>query len=466
MTTRYAFPLAFLALLVSCAPQPAPAPLIVPTEVAPATPTLSATLNAVGTTPNPVRTKPPEGLVYCTNYCSDWWKVDANGYSEILVQGLLTDGGAVVWSHSKDSLLYADNGDIWILNLQTRQRRNLTNSSGTDELDPMWSPNDQQIAFIQRSNSIPFSEDVWLMDLSSGQKRNLTTSVQRVERGFCCGIDIFEQILWSASDPNLLFFASDMPKTPSWGPREGDSDQFPTMVRVDGSDYRVIDPRNGSYFAPAVSPDGRYLAYDGGNFSTIGGFLYDLKTNKTINVKPSDYGIKDSGEYPLFDRLVSPRWSPDGKKIIWMAGRSDFKVAVILFDLSQKTAKVLDVYDPYFANATLPPGRAWPSDNFQWSPDGKWIFLITDSWDLYRGDLFHTGLLQLFDKNGVLLKEMFAADDAPVWSPDNRSLAFDYIEFSNKRQYEYDAIRTLNLETLQTAELDLPPLSRVVGWLP
>jgi len=440
--------------LVSCiSPQ---SQLSTPTYQVIASPTVQAKI--VPTTANLPLITPPKGLVYCTDYCSNYWEINVDGTSRLIASIPSADGA--VLSHDKQSLLYYANSNIQILNLQTQESRDI-NSSG---FDATWSPDDTKIAFIHR----PPGQNVWVVDLATGQQHNLTNTTRWLERGFCCDSDIFERILWSQFAPNTIFFASQTPETPVVGslPQVG-SDFYPTIVNTDGSNYRIIDDVNGSFFSPRVSPDGHYLAYDGGATSTIGGLLYDLRTNQRIHILASDYGVSDPPDL----RLVSPRWSPDGRKILWMAGNSNsYKARIILFDLDKHAATVLRVYDPTIYNVGIGDsyGTWWPGgNNFYWSPDGKWIVLVTDTWDLHESNPNYGGRLQIFDSNGNLFKELYADSiGVPIWSPDNQSMAYNYLEYNNQTQYRYDAIRILDINSWEVKGLNLPKLSQVVDWLP
>ena len=88
-----------------------------------------------------------------------------------------------------------------------------------------------------------------ILDLDTGEERNLTGAAGRVE---CCP-------RWWPARPDVIVFGS-------WSP-EADlepSTGFLTVVRTDGSDYRVLDGENQSNVYPAPGPDGRTIAYDQG----------------------------------------------------------------------------------------------------------------------------------------------------------------------------------------------------------
>ncbi len=90
------------------------------------------------------------------------------------------------------------------------------------------------------------ADDVWLADVATGERRNLTQTPDRVE---CCA-------QWWSGRPDVVLFSSRTPE------QEGPSFGFLTMVRLDDGDYRVLDDSQASYAWPAPSPDGQTVAYD------------------------------------------------------------------------------------------------------------------------------------------------------------------------------------------------------------
>jgi len=104
---------------------------------------------------------------------------------------------------------------------------------------------------------------------------------------------------------------------------------------------------------PQISPDGSQIVY-------VRNFMDVMKDTKRSNlwIIRSD----GSGNRPLTTgnrNDFSPRWSPDGKKILYMSG-SESSVQLYLRWLDTgSTAKL--------TNLTSPPSSA------SWSPDGRWI---------------------------------------------------------------------------------------------
>lgn len=90
--------------------------------------------------------------------------------------------------------------------------------------------------------------DLWLIDLTTGEKRNLTSTPDRME---CCP-------QWWPARPDTIIFGS-WPQDADPGPSTG----FLTIIEADGSDYRVLS-ESLSNAPPAPAPDGQTIAYDQG----------------------------------------------------------------------------------------------------------------------------------------------------------------------------------------------------------
>ncbi len=101
----------------------------------------------------------------------------------------------------------------------------------------------------------------------------------------------------------------------------------------------------------AWSPDGKYIAY-----------LSDRNGEYEIYIQAQDGSseavqLTDSADTYKFDI----RWSPDSKKILW----SDKKLRLQYVNISTKEVKLVD------------KSQVWEFDEFEWSPDSRWIAYTT-----------------------------------------------------------------------------------------
>jgi hypothetical protein len=96
--------------------------------------------------------------------------------------------------------------------------------------------------------------DIWLVELDSREERNLTVGSGR---GHCCA-------QWWPERPGTIIFGS-WPLDSDLGPTTG----FLSAVQSDGGGYTVLDEEVQSNGLPATGPDGQRIAYDRGGSSWI-----------------------------------------------------------------------------------------------------------------------------------------------------------------------------------------------------
>src|SRR5688572_25555449 len=156
---------------------------------------------------------------------------------------------------------------------------------------------------------------------------------------------------------------------------------------------------------PALSPDGRYIAFlSARELFSIDLFLADAKTGKVIRK------LVSSNRDPHFESLrfieAAGSWSPDNRKL-----------AFITFARGDNFLSIVDVETRDTDHISVPGLEAIL--NVAWSPDGSTIALAAQT----------TGVSDLFLYN-VQTKELRRltadkfADLQPAWSPDGRTIAF------------------------------------------
>ena len=156
---------------------------------------------------------------------------------------------------------------------------------------------------------------------------------------------------------------------------------------------------------PALSPDGRYIAFlSARELFSIDLFLADAKTGKIIR------RLVSSDRDPHFESLrfieAAGSWSPDNRKL-----------AFITFAKGDNFLSIVDVETRDTEHISVPGLEAIL--NVAWSPDGSTIALAAQTTGV--SDLF------LYNVQSRELRRLTAdkfADLQPAWSPDGRTLAF------------------------------------------
>lgn len=199
---------------------------------------------------------------------------------------------------------------------------------------PRLSPNGSQIAVTIRSGT--FSRDLWMFDVATGGRRQLTQeagqnhtpvwSADGRRITFASNRDgpqrIYRMTTDAAAAVETLLFGDG--RTPgSWSP--SDQDLFFHEQQQDrGRDIwvwtglsgegRVLLGTNANERTPAVSPDGRWLAY-----------VSDAEDGDQVYLRPhpgtSDTRVSPSGG-------AEPVWSRDGTELFFRSGQAFFAVTV------------------------------------------------------------------------------------------------------------------------------------------
>ena len=150
---------------------------------------------------------------------------------------------------------------------------------------------------------------------------------------------------------------------------------------------------------PAVSPDGRHVAFSSARNGDREIYVADAATRRVRRLTTNP-GAEDR----------RPAWSPDGKRIAWQSGRpaaadlSSFDLHVMRADGRTKRLLV---------------GGAGDDVEPAWSPDGSLIAFASD-----RGGHFDLWAAPAKGGEPQMLLDVRGAARAPAWSRDGSTLAY------------------------------------------
>ena len=243
-------------------------------------------------------------------------------------------------------------------------------SDGLLKQRPVWFPDNRQLVFARHDGSTIF---LFVLDTESGEERRLTDR------------DDPEYDAVPAPDGGSLLFAFDMVS-----PNQGDIDI--ARWTIDGGKFEpliVTGDKLSHEEWPALSPDGKRIAYTSTRHDNQELYIADRDEKKTIRLTND----------PALD--AHPALSPDGNSIAFATSRwGDLEIALIQRDgdglrrLTHSTG--LDDYPAF-------------------SPGGQTIAFTTN-----RNGFFDIAVMDLESEQIVWTTNDEALDNFPSWSPDGR----------------------------------------------
>jgi Tol biopolymer transport system component/DNA-binding winged helix-turn-helix (wHTH) protein len=290
---------------------------------------------------------------------------------------------AIGWCPDSKCLLVSDsdganNPAVFVVDRDTRQKRQLTRFSGLgDDVDPIVSPDGRTLVFRRRTT--PFGGDLYRLSLSEGMLQ-VGEPVQLTSTG------VAAKPAWIPGTNEILFAASgglwrldvSRPGTAERLPSVGQDGHTPVVARTaegqlrlvyersfsDGNVWRLDMAAAGVATVPAVttiaSTRGEYhptLSSDGQRIA----FASDRSGDPQLWVAGLDGADPEKlTSLPVRAFPGAPRWSPDGTTIAFqsaLTGRPD----VATVPVTGGPAKIMTANHP---------NGGWPS----FSRDGQWLY--------------------------------------------------------------------------------------------
>lgn len=153
-----------------------------------------------------------------------------------------TEGGSQgKWSPDGGRIAFSKDGDIFTMNPDGGNLINLTNSSGSDDREPAWSPNGQQIVYASNQDG-PWQ--IFVIPAGGGDATKIT-DVEADNR----------QPYWVRSS-GLLSGSESIVFTSN---RDGNQEIY--VMQTDGSDQRNLSNNAANDNQPVASPDGDLLLF-------------------------------------------------------------------------------------------------------------------------------------------------------------------------------------------------------------
>jgi Tol biopolymer transport system component len=261
---------------------------------------------------------------------------------------------------------------IVVQGLDGSDKRQITTT--TIDFWPRWSPDGTRVAAYRAPDTSAEGKRIslWVMRPDGSEARNVTPGLE---------IELQDewQFSWSPTSDRIAFASGPSVASGIW------------VATLDGAAPRQIVPGDLVASAPAWSPDGTAIAFQGGVYGNI------------YVVNPDGSGLRrlTPTEHP-FTGYSGPAWSPDGTKVLFFAGAPGMHdIWVVNRDGSGERAVAAE---PSLIDERLPV----------WSPDGTRIaYTLIDR----VGD--GTSHVVVMDADGTNSRRLSPPANGPIiWSPD------------------------------------------------
>jgi eukaryotic-like serine/threonine-protein kinase len=340
------------------------------------------------------------------------------------------DGSKVAFVWNGDG---AGNEDIYVKQVGSSGPPMRLTTSAAAEASPAWSPDDRWIAFT-RARPDQRTQAIVLLSPHGGPEHLLAEAAG------------FSGLSWTPDGKWLAFSKRDAEPGPMslWAIQvESGEGQRPASSQLTG-----MGPGNTlaeSDLYPAVSPDGRLLAFARGlNFVN---YLYVLPVTPDLRPAGEARGVTDQS----YGNITGVAWTPNSRDIVYSAGGFGVLTLWRVSVGGERAPTRLPFASPSASFPAISPGRsrlayAWNLHNMnlwrfdmrtaqsrmlvgstfrsevpQYSPDGRKIAFQSNrsgTFEVWTCDADGSNCLQLTSFGGPMC-------GSPRWSPDGRWIAFD-----------------------------------------
>jgi dipeptidyl aminopeptidase/acylaminoacyl peptidase len=304
---------------------------------------------------------------------------------------LSPDGKMVAYELTTiDQKLNRRKSSIWLVPIDGSSAPRRLSAEGFTSHAPRWSPDGKTLAFLSTRNSDssasePPKAKIYLLPMTGGGEGIALTNLKNGVESYQWAPDGSRIVVVSATGPldeiapadrksDVRHYTHIQYKYNDTGWYDDKTRHLWVVDVEEGETKQITDGRNWNDTDPQWSPDGMRIAF----VSNRTGKLFDENHNTDVWVIPADGGsLTKISDHEFEDE--SPRWSPDGKLILF-TGKTAYHQFFKLYvadssghSPSQMVLKDLDV---------IPTELHWPTTGAV-----LFVSLVKGETQIFRGDL-------------------------------------------------------------------------------
>jgi dipeptidyl aminopeptidase/acylaminoacyl peptidase len=270
------------------------------------------------------------------------------------------------------------NQDVYVMDANGANQRDLTSTSTASDTLPQWSPNGKLILFqsFRNQREFPNDADVYVMNADGTDVQELTFS------------NAFDgDPAWSSDGRKIAFESR----------RDGNNEIY--TMNANGSATKRLTFNSVFDGDPAWSPDGKQIAFSSDRDGNREIYVMNADGSNQRRLTHTDGTISDINPTGLD---ADPAWAPDGKKIAFESNRDGGNYEIYVMGADGSDQRNLS------DNAAF---DALPA----WAPDGRDIVFESEragkgNWDVYVMTADSGRVIDRLTTDG-------ARDEMPDWQP-------------------------------------------------